>query len=352
MDSRERVTAALTGAEHDRVPYQDVFWKSTISRWRQEGLAEGVDPAQHFGCEIVRIGGDYTMQFPLRVLEETPRYRVYVDTDGATRREIAEGDDWTPHWVDFTIRTADDWRAHRERLTYNSSRVPEQTLATYQKARAAGRFVAFSVHASFHPTWHKIGLETMLAAMVEQPQWPMEMMAAHAQLIIDLYDAMKQLGIDFDGVWLSDDLGYNRAPLISPAMYRELVQPHHARVCSHFAADGVPIILHSDGNVRPLIGQFLEAGFTALHPLEAKAGLSVADLSAQYGERLALFGNIDATQLAGTPDQVVAEVEATVGAGKAGPAGYLFHSDHSVPSDVSLANYNLALETLRRVGAY
>ena len=261
-------------------------------------------------------------------------------------------DDWTPHWVDFTIRNADDWQRHKERLTYNPGRIAAGARATYEHARATDRFVAFSAHASFHPTWHKIGLETMLIAMIEEPEWPADMMAAHAQLIIDIYDGMKTAGFEFDGAWLADDLGYRSAPLVSPAMYREQIMPHHARVCARLAADGLPIILHSDGDVRPLIPSFLEAGFTGLHPLEAKAGLDVAELSAEYGEGLALFGGIDATKLAGTREDVIEEVTAKVTAGKAGPAGYLFHTDHSVPSDVSLANYELALEVLRDTGSY
>ncbi|HCV22210.1 MAG TPA: hypothetical protein DGN59_02030 [Candidatus Latescibacteria bacterium] len=67
--------------------------------------------------------------------------------------------------------------------------------------------------------------------------------------------------------------------------------------------------------------------------------------------RLALFGNIDVTRLAGTPEDVVQEVTSTVKAGKQG-GGYLFHSDHSVPSDVSLENYRLALETLEDAGRF
>lgn len=352
MDARERVLCALTGKPHDRVPYQDVFWKSTIARWRREGLPADVDPGEHFGCDITRIGGDYTLQLPVRMLEQTSRYRIYVDADGATRKEISAGDDWTPHWLDFAIGGPDDWQKHKQRLKYKATRIPAGTQAAWRRARETGRFIAFSVHASFHPTWHKIGLERMLTAMIESPEWPVDMMATHAQLIIDLYDGMKAEGLDFDGVWLSDDLGYNRAPLISPAMYRELVMPHHQRVCEHFRAEGLPVILHSDGDVRPLIPMFLEAGFTALHPLEAKAGLDVAALSECYGDRLALFGNIDVTRLAGSPEEVVDEVETKLRAGMAAPGGYLFHSDHSVPSDVPLSNYELALATLRRVGEY
>ncbi len=347
--SRERVRIALEGGIADRVPYQDIFWRSTIARWRKEGLPPDVDPQVHFGCEIARIGADYSLQFPIQLLEETDRYRIYVDADGATRKEIAQGDDWTPHWLDFTITDADSWMAVRERLAFNASRITTATEVAYKQARDSDRFVAFSVHASFHPTWHKIGLENMLIAMATDPPWVVDMMATHARLVIDLYEAMLGRGIAFDGVWLSDDLGYRSAPLISPAMYRELVKPHHRQVCDRFAQDGLPIILHSDGDVRPLIEDFVDAGFTALHPLEAKAGLDVADLRSRYGRRLALFGNIDVTRLAGTPEQVVEEVTSKVEAGKR-EGGYLFHSDHSVPSDVSLENYQLALETLAQVG--
>jgi uroporphyrinogen decarboxylase len=148
--------------------------------------------------------------------------------------------------------------------------------------REAGRYVAYSVHASFHPTWHKIGLENMLIAMSTEPDWVVDMMAPHALLVCDLYDSLKARGIQFDGAWLSDDLGYRSAPIISPAMYPELVKPHHRRICEYPAQDGMPVILHSDGDVRPLIVDFIEDGFTALHPLEAKAGLDVADLRSRY----------------------------------------------------------------------
>ena len=350
MTSRERIRCALGGLPHDRVPYQDAFWRSTEIRWRREGLPADVDLGEHFGCEMARIGGDYSLQFPEHTIEETDRYRIYVDGDGATRKVIAIGDDWTPHWLEFTIDSADAWRKHRDRLTYNSLRLP--TLDGYRRAREKDQFVAFSAHASFHPTWHRIGLETMLMAMIQEPEWPGDMMAQHAQLIIDLYDGMKAAGFEFDGVFLADDLGYRTAPLISPTMYREQVMPHHHRVYEHFATDGLPIILHSDGDVRPLIPDFLQAGFTGLHPLEAKAGLDVGALRTEYGDHLALFGGIDATKLAGSEEDVVEEVRTKVAAGKEGAAGYLFHTDHSVPSDVSLSNYQLALRTLAECGSY
>jgi uroporphyrinogen decarboxylase len=110
-------------------------------------------------------------------------------------------------------------------------------------------------------------------------------------------------------------------------------------------------MLHSDGHVTPLIPHFLAAGFAALHPLEVKAGLDVADLKARYGEQLVLFGNIDARALSGTRAEIEAEIAAKIPAAME-RGGYIYHSDHSVPSSVSFENYAFAIELVKKYGAY
>ena len=62
MLPRDRVAAALSGDDADRVPYQDAFWSTTVQRWRAEGLPADSSPHDYFGCEIARLGGDYTLQ--------------------------------------------------------------------------------------------------------------------------------------------------------------------------------------------------------------------------------------------------------------------------------------------------
>ena len=88
MTSQERIETVLSGGVPDRVPFQDSYWATTIQRWRREGLPVDISPHDYFGCEIVRIGGDYSLQFPVQMIEETDRYRIYTDTNGATRKEL------------------------------------------------------------------------------------------------------------------------------------------------------------------------------------------------------------------------------------------------------------------------
>jgi len=197
----------------------------------------------------------------------------------------------------------------------------------------------------------RIGMERMLISLLQEPDFIEELYAAHAQLVIDIYEGMRRRGMVFDGAFLSDDLGYQAAPLISPALYRERIYPHHKRLCDRFGSDGLKTLLHSDGRVTPLIPHFLDAGFAGLHPLEAKAGLDVRTLKAQYGERLVLIGNVDVRALSGTREEIEREIVSKVPVA-AENGGYIYHSDHSVPNTVSFENYAYALDLVKRHGAY
>ncbi|MBC7236298.1 MAG: hypothetical protein H5T69_10685 [Chloroflexi bacterium] len=352
MDSRERVRMVLDGQVPDRIPLDDSYWVTTVARWRREGLPADVDPRAYFGTdEIVFLSGDYSMRFPERELERTELSRTYWDADGALRRDLHTDEGWTSQWLDFTIKTPDDWERERGRLAFVPERIPENILATYREARRRGRFVCYAAHAAFHPTWMRIGMENELVLMIEAPDWIHDMMAAHTRLIIELFEQLRALGIEFDGARLADDLGYQSAPLISPRLYHEVVLPHHKCFCDHLRAAGLKTMLHSDGNVAPLIPEFLEAGFVGLHPLEAKAGLDVRQLKPQYGDRLVLWGNIDVRALAGTREEIEEEIVGKIEVAKQG-GGYIYHSDHSVPNNVSLENYRYALDLVRRVGSY
>lgn len=346
MDSRERVRRVLAGERPDRIPVYDSFWETTLARWRQEGLPADQSPHEALGCDIVMLSGDDTLRLPERVLEEDAHYRLYWDRNGALRRDLHSPLGWTSQWLDYTIKTRADWERLRERATYSPDRIAPDTLETHDRARTRGKAVFYSGHACFHPTWEKIGMEQELALMLDDPGFIHDLMAAHVQLMCDMYDGMRAAGIRFDGALIADDLGYVRAPLISPRLYREIVLPHHRAFVAHLAADGVPAILHSDGNVAPLIPLFIEAGFAGLHPLECKAGLDLRELVPAYGERLVFFGNIDARALSGSREEIDAELDAKLSAARHA-RGYLFHSDHSVPHTVSLESYRHALKRVR-----
>ena len=73
-------------------------------------------------------------------------------------------------------------------------------------------------------------------------------------------------------------------------------------------------------------------------------------LKETYGDHLVLHGGVNAV-LWDDPDAIKAEMERVVPVLKKG-GGYVFSSDHSVPSSVSLQDFRQIVELAKELGSY
>jgi len=75
-------------------------------------------------------------------------------------------------------------------------------------------------------------------------------------------------------------------------------------------------------------------------------------LKKQYGDRLAFMGGIAVRAMAAADPAVIEdEIRTKLTVAKLG-GGFIFHSDHSVPDDVSFQQYQRVVELAREYGAY
>ncbi|MFW6181918.1 MAG: uroporphyrinogen decarboxylase family protein, partial [Spirochaetota bacterium] len=115
--------------------------------------------------------------------------------------------------------------------------------------------------------------------------------------------------------------------------------------------NGLPVIYHGCGNVHKIFADFIDLGVDAYNPLEFKAGLDVVDLRRRYGHRIAFCGNMDVLTWAdATRGELEEAVLTKLNAAKGG--GFVFQSDHSVPSLVSGENYDYVVNLVRDRGTY
>jgi uroporphyrinogen-III decarboxylase len=113
------------------------------------------------------------------------------------------------------------------------------------------------------------------------------------------------------------------------------------------------VILHSCGNVTSLVPGIIEAGFDCLQPLEVKAGCDLAHLVREYGRDLCFMGGVDVrTFFADDEAELEREVRAKLAIGMTNPRGYVFHSDHSIPTQVTFTRYAKVAELVKAVGVY
>jgi uroporphyrinogen decarboxylase len=145
-------------------------------------------------------------------------------------------------------------------------------------------------------------------------------------------------------------MGYKQNQFFSKRMYRSLLKPFHQKAIEWAHAKGIKAHLHSCGDIRPFIPDLVDMGLDALNPLEVKAGMDPRQLKQQYGRDLVLHGGINAV-LWDQPDAIRAEMEAVLPVLKEN-GGYIFSSDHSVPSTVSLEDFRRIITLARELGSY
>ena len=352
MTSRERILMALNHEEADRVPLHDSPWGHTINRWHEQGLPKDQSPADYFGYEMLGQGADLTLQLPTETIEETDEYRVYKDANGATRRSFKDHES-TPERIDFAITDRKTWEEYKPRMAWNDSRVKwDEALKTNKAQLASDKFVHYNASFGYDKMQGFVGSQRLLMAMVEDPDWVKDLFDTAVDLAIAAAEEMMARGFEFDGAYVYDDMGYRNASLFSPAAYRALEFPSQKRLCDFFKNKGMPTILHTCGCVKELVPMLIEAGFTCLQPLEVKAGMDIVELKQRYGDRLAFMGGIDVRAMADPDPKVIErEVSTKLPVAKQG-GGYIYHSDHSVPSNVSFQQYCHTIELVRQYGSY
>ena len=354
MTSRERYLLALNHKEADnRIPRTDSPWGHTVNRWHREGLPEGESPASFFGYdEMFDQSADTSFQLPHQTIEETDRYTIYKNANGATKKNFKDHES-TPEYIDFTIKDRKTWEEYKPKMAWNDSRVDwENGLKSNKAARERGAFVTYIAAFGYDGTQGIVGSQRLLESMLDDPTWVKDMFDTTVDLIITACEEMIARGFEFDSAFVFDDMGYRNASLFSPAVYREVEFPSQKRMCDFFKSKNMPVILHSCGCVREFVLMLIEAGFACLQPLEVKAGMDLVELKKNFGDELAFMGGIDVRAMANPDPSVIEnEIKTKIPFAKKG-GGYIYHSDHSVPSNVSFEQYCRVIELVKKYGAY
>lgn len=352
MTSRERVNLALKHKEADRIPIHDSPWRATISRWRREGLPEEIPVEEYFGYEMVGMGFDSTPRFPVKVLEKTENYIIERTSTGAINKNFRDYST-TPQLLERPIKEKKDWPPIKERLYPDWTRVNwVSVFNTYHKARSEGKFITVNGGWGYDILQGYIRSDQLLMTMATDPDWIREMILTLANLNLKMIKMMMDKGLKFDGAFFFNDMGYRNALLFSPKTYRKTHREADEMVFSFCHKHNMPIILHSCGRVKEIIPDLIEIGLDCLQPLEVKAGMDLTELKPKFGDKLCFMGGIDVRAMADPdPQAIEEEIKSKIPLAKK-DGGYIYHSDHSIPKNVSFKQYKRVMELVKKYGEY
>ena len=102
-----------------------------------------------------------------------------------------------------------------------------------------------------------------------------------------------------DFIWTGEDLGTQRAPLISLDMFRAQIRPRHQPLIGLASSYGKPVMIHCCGSSSWAFEDFIEMGIRAVDTLQPEAAdMDPACLARKYGGRLAFHRCISTAKLA------------------------------------------------------
>jgi len=357
MTGVERIGNILRRRPVDRIGLFEHFWGDTLQKWQAQGhISEDEDLDTHFGfdmslCWPFNMVAD--LDFEPEVLEETEETIVTRDGNGAVLRRHKLHSS-TPEHIDFAVKEGRAWeervkpklRPERRRVNFEAYRSAKEA------ARQQDRFFCWSgvnVFELMHPV---CGHEYMLMGMALDPDWVRDMAATYADLTVALLEILFAEEGQPDGIWFYEDMGFKQRPFMSPEMYRELIQPAHEKTIGYAHSLGLPVIMHSCGFIEPLLPHVVEAGIDCLQVIEVKAGMDLLRIKENFGDRIALFGGMDARNLvANDLEGIRRELEEKIPVVKE-DFGYILHSDHSIPTTTEYETYRFFVDEGLRLGTY
>jgi len=333
MNGKERILAALRRETPDRVPVMEWFIDKKVSK-TLVGTDDPVDQVELLDLDAVNLRADYT--------KEWTDENNYVDEWGTARQLTGD--------------------AIAASLSHPISNVAEQADYQFPEPDAPGRFatlqravekygdtraVIFNLRDGFSDMRDLLGYQDALMAMALEP-------VAFKDLLkraIDYQLALAKIAAERYGIQVvatTDDVCTANGPFLSMAMYEDVLLPAFNEVIAGYKSLGMYVIKHCDGDVRPLLQHWVDAGIDCLDPIDPGAGMDLAEMKKDWGDKIALKGNVDCTGnlCDGTPEQVREEVRECLA--KGGPDAYILSSSNTIHQGVLAENFKAMLDEARK----
>ena len=197
---------------------------------------------------------------------------------------------------------------------------------------------------------HMRGMENAMMDLITDPEFLTAALDRIDAVQTDMLERFLQtLGDLIDIVFISDDMGSQTGPLISPADYVLHFKPRLARWCELVHRHGKKVLFHTDGSSREFIPHLIDCGVDILNPIQHVCpGMEREPLQRDFGDKIIFHGGIENQQILplGSVDDVRNEVLTcidTLGQG----GGYIPCSCHNIQAGTPVENILALIETVQ-----
>lgn len=360
MNSKERILTALRGQQPDRVPIFELYINEpSIVRLARLLAPEAVDveaAKDRFGEERFEILDLYCLVVEKLGLDATcSNFSIGIEPIGEDRCRDKFGTVYylSEHGEPFPLEGPIKDRSDVQGFDMVSKLELEDFARVQYVIDRAGNDKAHFVCITdpFKVSWRRRGgMQHLLMDYVLDPGLAHDLARVATDFDLAAIDMAVEVGADV--IMMPGDLAGEQTTIVSPEHYREYIKPYHRELVDHAHRRGVKIVKHSDGNVWPILDDFIEVGFDGIHPIQPQC-MDIAEVKTYLSGKTCILGNIDCRDLLpfGTEEEVEKTVRETME--KAAPGGgYIISSSNSIHPACKPENYIAMVKAAHTYGAY
>ncbi len=350
MNHRENLLAAMRRQPCERVPFQLSCCQSLLDelqrRYGTRDVVQAFDmPVQYIELPPPSKSIDHS------IYHKDPAALTRIDEWGVGYQQGS-----LAHFAKFVSPMADfdDPQQVRD-YPFPDCNEPARWAAVRAQTEAAhaqGRAAAFFAVQVFEPAWYLRGLDNLLSDFLCDEDMAQACMDKMTAAQCDIARNAAQAGVDM--IVFGDDVGTQRALMMSPDVWRTWVKPATAATIAAAKAVNPDVLAmyHSDGVIYDIIPELIDIGVDILNPVQPEC-VDPVRLKKEYGDRLSFWGTIgtQTTMPFDTPDRVrdtVRRMIDTVGAG----GGLTVAPTHLLEPEVPWQNIEALLDAVHRYGVY
>lgn len=354
MTSKERVLTTFARQEPDRVPVNYLANPGIDRRLKQHfGLAgddvEGLRRA--LGVDFRSVAPPYVG--PRRHPDLPDRT---VDIWGIRRRWIEHGSGGYWDYCDFPLQEATIEKIEAWPMPspddFDYTQIASQCARMREYAVVAGG----AGHGDIINSTGMIRtMEQVLVDLVTDDPACLRYIDRRTAIMLEITRRTIEAGRGgIDVLWLGEDLGTQKGPMISLELYRRHLRPRHQAFVDLARHFGIPVMIHSCGSSSWAFDDFIEMGIGVVDTLQPEAKDMAPDyLKRRFGDRLAFHGCISTAGPVASGDvrDTVEDVRRTLDTMMPG-GGFALAPTHQLQDNSPTANVVAMYEAAHRYGRY
>jgi uroporphyrinogen decarboxylase len=325
MMKKERVKAAMAHQETDIVPFQMDCLSAAEKKLKEYFGEEELD--EIIGNHIAMFEPSHYSLFQTETLD-SDRFR---DAFGSTW-ELKPGED---------IGTVVENPLKEASLADYDFPDPEKIMQLDAVPgyieRHKDKFIMGALGFSLYErAWILRGIEPLLVDLLANPGFIEELFERITEFNLVITKRLCRFPVD--AFHFGDDWGQQRGLIIDPDLWRRHFKRHLKRMYEAVRDAGLPVSIHSCGDITAIIPDLIEIGVNMISPLQAEA-MDFAYLKREYGRDLSFWGGISTqkTLPKGSPSEVREEIRNKISIlGRGG--GYILAPSHELQGDIPLEN--------------